>query len=41
MGVGYNARKDVENAKKDAENEEMKAQIKMRIERVTILETKK
>ena len=36
-----NARKDVENAKQVAENEEMKAQIKMLIERVTMLEAKK
>ncbi len=36
-----NARKDAENAKKDAENEEMKTQIKMLIERVTMLEAKK
>ncbi|WP_164725948.1 YadA-like family protein [Veillonella sp. CHU110] len=35
------ARKDVENAKQVAENEEMKAQIKMLIERVTMLEAKK
>ena len=36
-----NARKDAENAKKEAENEEMKTQIKMLIERVTMLEAKK
>ena len=36
-----NARKDIENAKQVAENEEMKAQIKMLIERVTMLEAKK